>query len=181
MSALFKKTGPAALLALLATVPLAVSAQTEATDGATAPVEGDAMANDVAQAEPAPPPKPVEGQIVMQSENTILADDLLGSRVYSQTGESIGDIDDMIVTLDGAVEGIVIGVGGFLGMGKKSVALQMSALSTSTDDMGNVRLVTSATKADLEAADEFVSVSRQRAIEQNQQAVESQGAEGTGG
>ena len=107
--------------------------------------------------------KPVEGQIRMQSENTILAEDLIGSSVYSENGESIGDINNLIVSLDGMVEGVVIGVGGFLGLGEKDVAIEMASLAVSTDDNQNTRLMTSATKEDLEAAEEFVTVNQQRA------------------
>ena len=108
-----------------------------ATDSAEAPATTEPMTDDTAEA-PATEPmtdttapadataeapaeevaKPVEGQITMQSENTILADDLIGSNVYSDAGEKIGDVEDLIVSLDGSVEGVVIGVGGFLGIGE---------------------------------------------------------------
>lgn len=114
---------------------------------------------EMAESEPAP--KPVEGQIVMQDENTILASDLIGTRVYSAADDDIGEINDMIVGLDGTVEGVVIGVGGFLGIGEKGVAVQMATLSVTTDEGGDLRLVTSATKADLEAAEAFMSKEEQ--------------------
>ena len=110
--------------------------------------------------------KPVEGQITMQSENTVLAGNLIGSSVYSADGESIGEIDDLIVSLEGNVEGVVIGVGGFLGIGEKNVAIEMASLSTSADENGNVRLMSSATKADLEAAEAFMTAEDQNAMNQ---------------
>lgn len=124
------------------------------TDTAEAPVASEAAPEDIAEA-PAEVVKPVEGQIVMQSENTILAEDLIGSDVYSDAGEKIGEVDDLIVSLEGTVEGVVIGVGGFLGIGEKWVAIEMASLSTMTDEGGSLRLVSSATKADLEAAEPF--------------------------
>ena len=160
-----------------------------ATDSAEAPATTEPMTEDRAEApatEPlgdtvapadttaeAPaeePAKPVEGQITMQSENTILADDLIGSNVYSDAGEKIGDVDDLIVNLDGTVEGVVIGVGGFLGMGEKWVAVKMDSLSTMTDESGTLRLVSSATKADLEAAEAFKTA---QDMEAEQQALEN--------
>jgi sporulation protein YlmC with PRC-barrel domain len=110
--------------------------------------------------------KPVEGQITMQSDNTVLAGNLIGSSVYSADGDSIGEIDDLIVNLDGNVEGVVIGVGGFLGIGEKDVAIEMASLSTTTDENGNVRLMSSATKADLEAAEAFMTAEDQNAMNQ---------------
>lgn len=141
---------------------------------ATAP---GAIAPEAEATEAEVPTKPVEGQIVMQSENTILANDLIGRRVYSGNDETVGDINDLIVNLDGSVEGVVIGVGGFLGMGEKKVAVEMSAITVSTEpDTGNVRLVLSSTREDLEAALEFKPVDQQKndaAADQMQQPMDS--------
>ncbi|APE45335.1 hypothetical protein BOO69_06310 [Sulfitobacter alexandrii] len=145
------------------------TAAVPADDGMTA--EG-AEATEMAADEPA---KEVEGQIRMQGENTILADDLIGTNVYSTAGENIGEIDDLIVNLDGSVEGAVIGVGGFLGIGEKWVAVAMDSLSTQQDENGNVTLTSSATKADLEAAEPFVTA---RDLAAAQRSVESAPADG---
>ncbi|WOI55308.1 PRC-barrel domain-containing protein [Palleronia sp. LCG004] len=150
-----------------------------ATEGSSEGMSGDGMSGDNMSgdemASEEQPAQPVEGQIVMQDEDSILANDLIGSPVYSQDGDSIGEINDMIVQLDGTVQGIVIGVGGFLGIGEKSVALEMDSLSTQTDENGNIQLVTSATQEDLEAAEAFVDANQQEAMEQQQQATEQQG------
>jgi len=123
----------------------------------------DGMAPEAETTEAEAPAKPVEGQIVMQSENTILAKDLIGRRVYSGTDETVGDINDLIVNLDGSVEGVVIGVGGFLGMGEKKVAVEMSAITVSAEPQtGNIRLVLSSTREDLEAAPEFRTAEEQQ-------------------
>lgn len=121
------------------------------------PMEGEA--SDMAEAEE--PAKPVEGQITMQDQDTILADDLLGAAVYNGADEKVGDINDLIISLGGEVEGVVIGVGGFLGMGQKDVAVEMASLDVVRDDAGSPRLVTNATKADLESAPEFVTAEEQ--------------------
>lgn len=111
------------------------------------------------------PAQPVEGQITMQGENTMLSSVLVGATVYSSNDESIGDIDDLIVNLDGTVEGAVIGVGGFLGMGEKDVAVEMTKLSISMTPDNEPRLVLDASKEDLEAAPEFMSAADQRTEE----------------
>lgn len=123
-----------------------------------APVDGEEMT-----AEAEEPAKPVEGQITMQDADTVLANDLLGATVYNGSDENVGDINDFIIGMDGTVEGVVIGVGGFLGMGEKNVAVQMASLEVVNDESGNPRLVTSATEADLKAAPEFVSADEQAA------------------
>ncbi|QFT60343.1 PRC-barrel domain protein [Sulfitobacter sp. THAF37] len=144
---------------------------TDDTDTAAVPAEDGMSADGTQTAEAATeePAKEVEGQIRMQGENTILADDLIGTNVYSTAGENIGEIDDLIVNLDGSVEGAVIGVGGFLGIGEKWVAVSMDSLSTQQDENGNVTLTSSATKVDLEAAEPFVTArdlaAAQRSVE----------------
>jgi len=51
------------------------------------------------------------------------ASKLVGVKVYNNNNENVGSIDDMLVDKSGSVKGIVIGVGGFLGMGEHLVAL----------------------------------------------------------
>ena len=111
----------------------------------------------------AEPAKPVKGQIVLQDKNSILASTLIGSTVYTPANESVGDINDVIVSLDGKVEGVVIGVGGFLGLGEKDVAVKMDQITVQAEDANksNVKLILNATKTDLEAAPEFKSVAAQ--------------------
>ena len=56
------------------------------------------------------------------------ASDLEGKDVYDQSGESIGSITDVLVTEEGKINAVLVGVGGFLGIGRKDVAVSMSAL-----------------------------------------------------
>lgn len=48
---------------------------------------------------------------------------LIGLKVYNSNNDDIGDINDLIMGQDGRVEAVVIGVGGFLGMGEHDVAV----------------------------------------------------------
>lgn len=54
--------------------------------------------------------------------------DLDGKDVYDTAGESIGSITDVLVSEEGDVMAVLVGVGGFLGIGEKDVAVSMSAL-----------------------------------------------------
>jgi Uncharacterized conserved protein len=54
--------------------------------------------------------------------------DLQGKAVYDPNGESIGEINDVLVSQDGSVNAVIIGVGGFLGIGEKDVAVNTAAL-----------------------------------------------------
>lgn len=54
--------------------------------------------------------------------------DLEGKTVEDANGENIGDINDVLVNERGEVIAVLVGVGGFLGIGEKDVAVSMSAL-----------------------------------------------------
>lgn len=111
--------------------------------------------------------KPVEGQIVMQDSDSILASSMMGASVYSPNEETIGSISDLLVKTDGTVHGVVIGVGGFLGLGQKSVAIEMNKLTLTPQPDGSApRLVLNQTKEELEAAPEFKTAAQQAAERQ---------------
>lgn len=54
--------------------------------------------------------------------------DLEGKQVYGADGESIGDVKDVLVNQQGDIAAVLVGVGGFLGIGEKDVAVSMDAL-----------------------------------------------------
>jgi hypothetical protein len=121
---------------------------------------------------PAPKPQnPVNGQIVMQEEGTILAKDLIGQSVYEPDNKTkIGSIGDLVLSKDGkTVNGFVIGVGGFLGIGEKSVALQMDRLQIGAEGESGLRLTMDVKKEELADAPAFKS--------RKEQASEKQAAE----
>jgi sporulation protein YlmC with PRC-barrel domain len=124
-------------------------------------------------APPAPPaatvPKaPVPGQIVVQDANTILAKDLIGQSVYAPDKAKIGSISDLILSKDAkTVEGFVIGVGGFLGIGEKTVALKMDRLQMTPNSEGDgLILMTGANKEELKNTPTFKSKTEQAAEKQ---------------
>jgi sporulation protein YlmC with PRC-barrel domain len=64
------------------------------------------------------------GQLLTQmSPQQMRGSELMGVDVYGSDNEKIGDIDELIVGQDGRLEAIVVGVGGFLGIGEKNVAI----------------------------------------------------------
>ena len=46
-----------------------------------------------------------------------------GVNVYNTNDEKIGDVKELLLSRDGKIEAVVVGVGGFLGMGEHDVAL----------------------------------------------------------
>jgi PRC-barrel domain protein len=114
------------------------------------------------------PKAPVPGQILVQDANTILAKDLIGQTVYAPDKAKIGSISDLILSKDAkAVEGFVIGVGGFLGIGEKSVALKMDRLDMTPNPQGDgLGLMMGANKEELKNAPTFKSKKEQDAEKQ---------------
>jgi sporulation protein YlmC with PRC-barrel domain len=53
---------------------------------------------------------------------------LIGLNVYNDQNEKLGDISEILLDKSGKVDGVVIGVGGFLGMGKHDILVQMDKL-----------------------------------------------------
>jgi sporulation protein YlmC with PRC-barrel domain len=54
--------------------------------------------------------------------------------VYDPQDNKIGSIDDMLLDNDGRVTAVLIGVGGFLGMGEKDVAVAFNSLQATQKD-----------------------------------------------
>ncbi|MEE1654789.1 PRC-barrel domain-containing protein [Microvirga sp. CF3062] len=71
----------------------------------------------------------MQGQFMTKMEaNQMMASDLIGTRVIGANNESIGDINDVIMDRNGQIMAAVVGVGGFLGIGEKDVAVPFNAL-----------------------------------------------------
>jgi len=128
---------------LLATTALATLLATGAyAQDATAPAQ---PADQSQQVQPA---APAEGH---------LATKIVGEAVYNGTGddaEKVGEVNDMVVTDAGDIDAVVIGVGGFLGIGEKDVAIKFDDVKWSERD-GDRFLVIAASKDELKAMPEF--------------------------
>jgi len=86
-----------------------------------------------------------------------LATNMIGENVYNGTGdnaENIGDVNDLVIAKDGKVDAVVVGVGGFLGIGEHNVAVAFPKLSWAEKN-GDRWLVYPATKEQLQALPEF--------------------------
>jgi sporulation protein YlmC with PRC-barrel domain len=56
------------------------------------------------------------------------ASKLIGVKVYNESNEKIGDINDVILDKSGKAANVILGVGGFLGMGEHLVAVSFDTL-----------------------------------------------------
>jgi sporulation protein YlmC with PRC-barrel domain len=86
---------------------------------ATALLAGSALAQTTAPTQPAGP-----GQVMTQMPADLMrGSQLMGIDVYGADNQKIGDIDEVLVDRQGKIHGLVVGVGGFLGIGQKDVAI----------------------------------------------------------
>jgi sporulation protein YlmC with PRC-barrel domain len=74
--------------------------------------------------------------------------------VYNNAGNSIGDVNDLLLGADGKIAAAVIGVGGFLGMGEKEVAVPFDTLKVVRKD-NSWHLAMDTTKEALMAAPSY--------------------------
>ncbi|MBP5981698.1 MAG: PRC-barrel domain-containing protein [Halomonas sp.] len=89
---------------------------------------------------------------------TFYSDSLTGNNVQSsvEDDENIGTINDLIINEDGQIEAVIVGVGGFLGMGEKDVAIEWDSLElTQNADNDEYEIRVSASQEALEEAEEF--------------------------
>jgi uncharacterized protein YrrD len=78
----------------------------------------------------------------------------VGKPIVNATGEKIGDVNDVLFDRSGKITTVVIGVGGFLGLGEKRVALPFEAITYSETD-GKRQIMVPLTKDALLAAPDY--------------------------
>lgn len=94
-----------------------------------------------------------------QKQNQWLASNLIGASVMGPDNKTIGEINDVVLDQTGTAEAAIVGVGGFLGVGEKDVAVPFKSLQVTRKDDGVLDKVTlSMTRADLEKAPTFMTL-----------------------
>ncbi|MCG5242887.1 PRC-barrel domain-containing protein [Azospirillum doebereinerae] len=81
------------------------------------------------------------------------ADALIGKNVYGRDNDKLGEVDDVILDTNGQAKQLVIGSGGFLGIGEKKVAVEYNAANW---DSANNRInLSGMSRDDVKAMPEF--------------------------
>ena len=139
----------------------------------TAPVTPSAtppMPSDTTAAKPAGTAMP--NFVASQQPDQMLASKFKGANVLGPNNEKVGDVNDVLFDKNGKVLALVIGVGGFLGIGEKDVGIDMASFqivpattgsatgtaattASTTDDPNNVKLKIAMTKDELKTAPTF--------------------------
>lgn len=84
---------------------------------------------------PAPNAMPSSAQFInLQRPDQFLASKFKGTDVIGTDNEKIGDVSDILFDKSGKIDAYVVGVGGFLGIGSKDVALSPSSFQVVPGD-----------------------------------------------
>ena len=136
-----------------------------AEDAPVEPAEAE-----LAEDEEAVPP-PDMSFIEVQEEAQFLAEqEVIGKDVVNVMDEEVGTIADLVMDQEQKLVGVVLSVGGFLGLGAKSVAIPVDEIEFPTPDQP-ARLRVAVTEEQLKNAPDFTTretVEAQEAAEQAQ-------------
>jgi hypothetical protein len=83
--------------------------------------------------DPNAPPSPVQPLGALQDSNWAITH-WVKQTVYDMGDNKIGDIKDVLLDHDGKASAVIIGVGGFLGLGEKSVAVPYASVHFKSKD-----------------------------------------------
>lgn len=95
--------------------------------------------------------------IAKQGESEDLASRLIGVTVKNPSGDTLGGVNDLLLDATGQVTGVVIGIGGFLGIAEKNVAVPYDSLTRKTESDDKVVLILNTTKEALQQAPDFLT------------------------
>ena len=115
---------------------------------ASAPLSFPALAQ-------APKPAVAMQFVTEQPPSEWLARVYLGAAVQNDAGERVGEIHDLLFDRSGRISTVVLGVGGFLGVGEKNVAVPFSALTYNVDKNGARTIAAALSKEALKQAPVF--------------------------
>src|SRR5262245_44169417 len=73
------------------------------------------------------------------------ASKLIGVDVYNAGNEKIGDISEVLIDTTGKVTGVIVGVGGFLGIGQHDVLVTLDQLKFVNEPMRTTTTTTTTT------------------------------------
>ncbi len=94
-------------------------------------------------------PAPIVSSGSVQAPGEVRSDKLIGRNIKNTQNETIGEIKSVMLNQGGSVDSVIVGVGGFLGMGEREVALGWKDLNVS--DNGE-KVTTTMTKGSAQGA-----------------------------
>jgi sporulation protein YlmC with PRC-barrel domain len=99
--------------------------------------------------------------LTQQESSDYLASNLIGESVYNSQDEVIGSINDLVTDNSGKIVAVLLGHGGFLGMGEKDVAIRFEDLKIAREDNNDIKVVANMSSDTLAAAPDYEKLSEQ--------------------
>jgi sporulation protein YlmC with PRC-barrel domain len=93
-----------------------------------------------------------------QNNSEVLGTDFIGTPVNGKDGQQLGKITNLVFGQEGRIELAVVGVGGFLGIGEKEVAVPFDSIKAGEANNKQV-FILDATKEQLQAAPNYKTLS----------------------
>ena len=100
-----------------------------------------------------------------QKTDDMLASAIIGKSAYNSQDESIGEVNDLVTDRSGKILAALIGVGGFLGIGEKDVAVRFEDLKFARDENNNLKVVLNINKETLASAPDYRTLDEQPVVE----------------
>ncbi|HJQ60020.1 MAG TPA: PRC-barrel domain-containing protein [Vineibacter sp.] len=102
---------------------------------------------------PTATPPATTGKTAMETQ--VSAKALMGLNIRNSANETIGEIEDVVLAADGKIQDVIVGVGGFLGLGERHVAIAWKDLRVGSGPNNALVAEVNATKDQLKAMPAF--------------------------
>lgn len=133
-----------ALAAAASTPALAQTATTAPAATGTMSMSGMQMADHAS----------AQVKFVTISPAEIMSSKLVGMTVYNNQNEKLGEVEDLAIDNGKTINGVVVSVGGFLGMGERYVLIDPATITISNKD-NTMKAIVDTNKDTLKNAPEF--------------------------
>ena len=100
--------------------------------------------------------------LTKQESSDWLVGNLIGKSVVNADNESIGDVNDLVTDQNGKIIAIVVGAGGFLGIGEKDVAIRFEDVKLARDENNDVKIIADLDKETLASAPAYQTLDEQQ-------------------
>lgn len=94
------------------------------------------------------------GTPVKNPDGSINASQLVGLNIQNADGDNLGEVGEVVIASDGGLQGVVVDVGGFLGIGTHPVLLNWKDLKISGNG-DDVKAIVNTTKDNLKSLPEY--------------------------
>ena len=146
------------------------SGQASPSDQAAPPAIGEANPPSQSSEIPKSPESPKSAEaapsgtpfIAKQESSDWLIGNLIGKSVVNADNESIGNVNDLVTDQNGKLIAIVVGAGGFLGIGEKNVAIRFEDIKLARDENNDVKVIADISKEIIASAPDYQTLDEQQ-------------------